>query len=283
MTSDADLLQVSGLSVAANTVQGRIELLRDVDLRVAAGDRVGLIGESGSGKTTLARAIIGLLDANLEVSAGTVELDGRRIVAPGEPYAPGVRGAEIGMVFQSALASLNPFRRLRSQLREILKVHRPELDRAAADEEMERLVERMGVKDIERVLGSYPHQVSGGQRQRVSIAVALAPSPRMLIADECTSALDVSAQAQTIDLLRDVTGEDRGLLFVTHDLMLAGELCNRVVVMYRGVVVESGPTEAVLHDPQHPYTQRLLAAIPEWRPRTGSWPPPLAAVGEPVR
>lgn len=273
------LLNIHELEVGAATRNGMIEILKGVNLRLDPGDRLGLIGESGSGKTTLVRALIGLLDANMRVTGGSVDiLDGQPLLNSGTDSTHMFRGRHIGVVFQSALTSLHPLRRLGKQFDEVVALHQPGLKSKARRALATDLLLEMGIQQTERVLNSYPHEVSGGQRQRVAIALALASDPEIVIADECTSALDVRTQDQVVKLFSRVIGQDRGLLFVTHDLALASQICNKFVVLERGTVVEAGSAADVLFAPQHEYTKSLLKSIPPWAARTGTWPPRATAV-----
>jgi ABC-type dipeptide/oligopeptide/nickel transport system ATPase component len=173
------------------------------------------------------------------------------------------------VIFQSAAATLNPLLRIGTQLKQVLKANRPDLSSSDVDDRMRRVLTRMGFTDPDRILRAYPHHLSGGMRQRASIAIAVAPEPDVIIADECTSALDVLVQADVIDLLRELVDElDTAMLFVTHDLMLAADLCTHVSVMRHGKVVESGPAAAIMRAPQHEYTRALLDAVPAWVPST---------------
>lgn len=268
----APVLGIDKLTVRAATSGGPLTLLDDVCVTADEGEIVGLIGESGSGKTTTVRAVLGLLDPNVTVAAGTVDVLGRRVCAPGIGDFRWVRGRHAGMVFQGASSSLDPLMKVRGQLREVVRTHLPQLGRAERDQRIADVVRRMGFTDVDRVLNSYPHQLSGGQRQRVAIALAVVTGPELLIADECTSALDVTTQAEVITLLRSLTRGDRfgapghrmAMVFVTHDLMLARELCTRIVVMYKGRIVETGPAQDVVQRPRHDYTKALLDAIPQW-------------------
>ena len=260
-----EVLQVRDLKLRAHTPSGELVLLDDVQLELRQGEILGVVGESGSGKTSLVRTLIGMLAGNVEVVDGRVEVQGELVMAPGVDRAAQVRGSQIGTVFQDASRSLNPLLKVRTQLREVLKRHRPELSRQEAHAQMVRVLQRMQITDAERVIASYPHQLSGGMRQRVAIAIAVIASPALVLADECTSALDVTTQAEVVSLFRDlVSGSGIALVFVTHDLLLASDLCDRVAVMYGGQVVESGPTERVLRNPRHPYTAGLLSAAPSW-------------------
>jgi oligopeptide/dipeptide ABC transporter ATP-binding protein len=255
---------VSDLTIDASTATGDVRLLESVDLELHEGEILGLIGESGSGKTTAARAMIGLLERNVRVSSGRLQLGDRTVLADGVERFDEVRGREIGMVFQSATMSLDPLMKIGKQLREVLRTHE-----SITDEEVQRRLEevltKMGFVELSRVLDSYPHQLSGGQRQRVAIALAVVTRPSVVIADECTSALDVTTQAEVIKLLRSLTDDhSTAMLFVTHDLMLAWEICTRIAVMYGGQIMEVGPADQIVNQPQHPYTKALLAAVPSW-------------------
>ena len=259
------VLNIEGLRVEARTSLGTQVLLDDVNLRVERGEILGLVGESGSGKTTLARSLMGLLDRNLEVNGGSISFLGEKIVAPGLDRTNTVRGSHAGMIFQDAGRSLNPLIRVKTQMREVLRRHRPDVPKSEIVHRMEDLLSRMGVKEPTRVLNSYPHQLSGGQRQRVAIAIAVVTEPELVIADECTTALDVTTQAEVVGLLRKLVREgNTSLVFVTHDLLLASELCDRIMVMYASQTVELGGVDDVLSKPVHPYTKALLASVPSW-------------------
>jgi oligopeptide/dipeptide ABC transporter ATP-binding protein len=259
------LLSVRDLSVSFGAGASRILAVDDFGLDLHAGEVIGVIGESGSGKTTAVRALIGLLPTAAKVTSGTIDFAGQRVFGHGPNRLQSIRGDGIGMVFQSASASINPLFTIGYQLREIWRAHRDW--HASANGELAELLRRLGLKDAERVMRSYPHQLSGGMLQRAAIALAVAVSPTVVIADECTSALDVTTQIEVIDVLRTLVGERRGLIYVTHDLQLASELCTKLIVMYAGKVVETGVTGAVLASPRHPYTRALLAAVPTWGPR----------------
>ncbi|GII78544.1 ABC transporter ATP-binding protein [Sphaerisporangium rufum] len=263
------VLELRGLTIEAATAGGRHVLADGVDLSLAAGETLGLIGESGSGKTTTVRSVLGLLDRNVAVSAGEVRVLGELIQAPGVQAAGRVRGRHVGMVFQGASSSLDPLMTVRRQLREVARTHLPRLSRAERDARIAGVIARMGFTEVDRVLDSFPHQLSGGMRQRIAIALAVVTEPEVLITDECTSALDVTTQAEVVGLLASLTaassrGTGMGMVFVTHDLMLAGEICDRIAVMYAGQIVEVGAARELITAPRHPYTRALLAAIPRW-------------------
>lgn len=260
-----DLLALDGLSITAKLDSGDLRLVSDVDLVIGKGQIVGVVGESGSGKTTLARAVVGLLDRNVRVETGAIRLGADEIVTPTTNRTAEVRGSAVGMVFQDASRSLNPLMKVRGHLAEVLRRHVPDITKAEVDRRSIEVLEQMRITDAPRVLDSYPHQLSGGLRQRVAIGLAVVTRPSLVIADECTTALDVTTQTKVVELFRQIVDElGIGLLFVTHDLMLASDLCDRIVVMSQGRVVEQGPVDDVLENPHEDYTRRLLAAIPSW-------------------
>ncbi|MFS3126794.1 ABC transporter ATP-binding protein [Nocardioides sp. Bht2] len=264
-SENRSLLEIEDLTIRASLRLGEITLLNNVSLTLAPGEVIGLVGESGSGKTTLARAVLGLLEKNVWVADGSIAVCGETVSTPTLNRTAGIRGQQVGMVFQDASRSLNPLIRVRRQLAEVLVRHVPGITKDQIKERSARVLERMRIADPDRVLDSYPHQLSGGLRQRVAIALAVVTEPAVIVADECTTALDVTTQAEVVVLLRGLAADlGVGLLFVTHDLMLASDLCDRIAVMYRGEIVEFGDVEHVLKNPSVDYTQRLLAAVPRW-------------------
>ncbi|GAB3595630.1 ABC transporter ATP-binding protein [Microbacterium tumbae] len=259
MSSDVDALRVEDLSIAYG---GAAPSVIDVSLRVRTGEIVGVIGESGSGKSSVALAMMGLLPDSAEVTAKTMSVTDIEMKDAGEREWAAVRGVRASMVFQEPMSALNPCMRIGAQIAEVLLIHGVADKRAARRRALD-ILRLVRMPDAERRMNYYPHQLSGGQRQRVVIAIAVAADPTLLVADEPTTALDVTVQAQILDLirtLRDETG--MGVLFISHDLGVIGQLCERVAVMYRGRIVESGRTQRVLTDPQHPYTRALLESIP---------------------
>jgi peptide/nickel transport system ATP-binding protein len=251
-------LHVQDLSVFA----GEKTLVDSLSFRIAAGERVGLIGESGSGKSITSLAVMGLLPDTVRAT-GTVRVAGdeRNIVDLDERAAARLRGSEMAMVFQEPMTALNPLMRVGAQIAEAMTIHRTQPTKAAAAARAVELLADVGLPSPAETAKAYPHQLSGGQRQRVVLAIALANDPALLVADEPTTALDVTVQKQVLDLvLRTVTQRGTGLLFITHDLAVVGETCERVLVMNKGVVVEEGPIDQVFTRPQHPYTRGLLAA-----------------------
>jgi peptide/nickel transport system ATP-binding protein len=242
------LLAVEGLTVDI----GGVRAVSSVSFELERGERVGLIGESGSGKSMTALALIGLLPDEARVT-GRVEFDGRDVVRMAERDRCRLRGDRIGMIFQEPMTALNPTMRVGRQVAEVLALHGRRGD-------VLELLRRVEFRDPQRIAASYPHQLSGGQRQRILCAIAVACSPALVLADEPTTALDVTVQAQVLALLgRLVADEGAALLLISHDLALVGGMCERLLVMYRGEIVEEGPSEILLSSPQHPYTKGLLA------------------------
>jgi len=249
------LLRVRDLRI---TVAGGAEAVRGVSFDVAPGEAVGLVGESGSGKTLTCRAVLGVLAPGCAVAGGSVEFDGRELTGLSRKEWTALRGTGIAAVFQDPASYLNPSLTVGGQLAEVLRVKRG-LGRRAARERALELLTSMELRDPARVYGQYPHELSGGMLQRVLIAVAVSCEPRLLIADEATTALDVTVQAEVLELLNRLRAE-RGLsvVLVSHDLAVVAETCDRVAVLYHGEIVETGPTAEVLAAPRHPYTRELL-------------------------
>jgi peptide/nickel transport system ATP-binding protein len=259
MDRDVDALHVEGLSIAYG---GAAPSVQDVSLRVGPGEIVGVIGESGSGKSSIALAMMGLLPDSATVTASRLDVAGTDMQGATERDWSTLRGSRASMVFQEPMSALNPCMRIGAQIAEVLRIHGVADKRTARARALE-ILHLVRMPDAERRLGYYPHQLSGGQRQRVVIAIAVAAGPTLLVADEPTTALDVTVQAQILELLRTLRDETgMGVLFISHDLGVVGQLCERVAVMYRGRIVETGRAERVLADPQHPYTKALLESIP---------------------
>jgi peptide/nickel transport system ATP-binding protein len=257
-------LSVENLSVTLPTDKGPASVVRNLSFRVKQGGTLGIVGESGCGKSMTALATMRLLPDGAQVS-GRVLLQGEELLALDEPAMCAIRGSRIGMVFQEPMTALNPAHTVGHQVAEGLRVH-GRMNSAEAWSEAARLLDLVGIPNAKLRLSDHPHQFSGGQRQRVVIAIALSCRPAMLIADEPTTALDVTVQAQILDLLdRLVTDLDMGLLLISHDLGVIGRLCDDVVVMYAGEAIEQGTTEAVFSRPAHPYTRGLFGALPEAR------------------
>jgi oligopeptide/dipeptide ABC transporter ATP-binding protein len=281
VTAPAPLLSVRDLTVAF--AGGGLPVLEGVSFDLAPGEVLGLVGESGSGKSMTALAVMGLLPAGGRVTAGSAVFEGQDLATLPERRLARLRGARLAMVFQEPTTSLNPVFTVGEQIAEVLRRHR-RLDRRAARREAAALLARVEIPAAERRLDDYPHQLSGGQRQRVMIAIALACRPRLLIADEPTTALDATVQAGILDLLRGLRADlGMAVLLITHDLGVVAEFADRVAVLYAGRVVETAPAAAALGAPAHPYTAALLAAIPRLggaltplRSIPGAVPPPWA-------
>ncbi|GJD70312.1 ABC transporter ATP-binding protein [Methylobacterium gnaphalii] len=259
------LLSVDDLSVAFRSSEGETLAVDRVSFTIAAGETLALVGESGSGKSVTALSILRLLDGAAHHPGGRIVFKGRDLLQLPERELRKVRGADITMVFQEPMTSLNPLHTIQRQIGEVLQLHRGLTGRKARARILE-LLDLVGIRDAERRLGAYPHELSGGQRQRVMIAMALACEPDLLVADEPTTALDVTVQAQILTLLADLQKRlGMAMLFITHDLGIVRRIATSVCVMLRGRIVEAGPVAEVFDRPQHEYTQRLLASEPTGR------------------
>jgi len=255
------LLEVDNLEVSFRTPEGELRAVNGLSLEVGAGEALGVVGESGSGKSQTAMAIMGLLARNATVR-GRIRFDGQDLLGLKPAQMNRIRGAQIGMVFQDPMTSLNPYLTVGTQMAEVLVQHRG-MNQVAGLAESARMLEAVRIPDAARRLSQYPHELSGGMRQRVMIAMTLLCRPRLLIADEPTTALDVTVQAQILDLLGELRREfGVAVMLITHDLGIVGELCERTLVMYAGQLMESGPTAQLLSRPGHPYTRGLLDSRP---------------------
>jgi len=261
VTSDA-LLRVERLTTVFDTAAGSVAAVDDVSFEIGAGETLGLVGESGSGKSVTALSIMRLVEPPGRIAGGRLLFKGRDLMSLGEREMQGIRGAAIALVFQEPMTALNPVFTIGDQISETLIVHGLAARREARARAIE-LLDAVRIPDAAARVRDYPHQLSGGMRQRVMIAIALACRPSLVIADEPTTALDVTIQAQILDLLRDMRAKfGLSILLITHDLGVVAEMADRVAVMYAGRVVETGPVRAILRSPQHPYTRGLLASIP---------------------
>jgi len=277
-TPAAPLLTVADLRVTLTTPRGPADALRGVGFELARGETLGLIGESGCGKSMTAMAVMGLLPTGAQVG-GSIRLNGQELVGLGDDAMCRIRGNRIGMVFQEPMTALNPLHTIGTQIAEPLLLHKG-LTRSAARAEALRLLERVQLPNAAQRLDAYPHQLSGGQRQRVTIAIALACGPDLLIADEPTTALDVTIQAEILALINELVRDSgMALLMISHDLGVMAQLVSRLLVMYGGTVVESGPTAEVFAHLAHPYTRGLFAARPRLgAPRVAGRKPRLATI-----
>jgi peptide/nickel transport system ATP-binding protein/oligopeptide transport system ATP-binding protein len=256
------LLEVQDLRVSFRTEDGVVQAVDGVSFEIDRGEVVAIVGESGSGKSVTAMTLMGLTRGPNTRFEGRALFEGKDVVGASEEELRRIRGAEIAMVFQDPLSSLDPVYRVGDQIVEQIRVHDKDISKGAALDRAAELMERVGIPRAKDRLRSYPHEFSGGMRQRVMIAMALSCSPKLLIADEPTTALDVTIQAQILDELRKLRTEtDAGIILVTHDLGVVADIADRIVVMYAGRVVEQGTLDEIFYDPQHPYTWGLLGSI----------------------
>jgi oligopeptide/dipeptide ABC transporter ATP-binding protein len=256
------LLSVEDLRVEFWTRRGTVHAVNGVSFDIAAGETLGIVGESGCGKSVTSLAILGILPRAGRVTGGRAVFEGEDLIGRPDRELRKIRGKEIAMIFQDPMTSLNPVLTVGRQIRESIETHF-DLDRKEAEKRVVELLDQVGIPEAKRRARDYPHQFSGGMRQRAMIAMALACEPKLLIADEPTTALDVTIQAQILDLLRALVAErDTALVMITHDLGVVAGMCERVHVMYGGMVMETGPAEDVFRSPRHPYTLGLLQSVP---------------------
>jgi len=262
--SENSLLEIANLTVTFDLQAGnRITVLNDVSLSVERGETLGVVGESGCGKSTLALAIMRLVRPPTgRIASGKIMLDGEDLAAFDEREMRKRRGVDLGMIFQEPLTSLNPVYSVGEQIAEVLRRHRG-MSRPDARARALEILRLLKIPDPEHKLDAYPHELSGGMRQRVMIAIALACEPKLMIADEPTTALDVTVQAQIFDLLREIRPPSSAMILITHDFGAVAEMAQRVVVMYAGHCIEQGTVREVITNPAHPYTQGLLACVPD--------------------
>jgi peptide/nickel transport system ATP-binding protein/oligopeptide transport system ATP-binding protein len=280
------LLSVADLRVGFATEAGRLQAVDGVSFDLAAGEVLAIVGESGSGKSVTAQTILGLTRSPNALIDGSVRLGDTELVEAGETELRKVRGERIGMVFQDPMTSFNPVYRIGDQIVEAIRAHRGGVDAAAGRARAVELLDSVGIPDAERRVDDYPHEFSGGMRQRAMIAMALALEPEVLIADEPTTALDVTIQAQILRLLESLNRErELATILITHDLGVVAEVADRVLVMYAGRVVEEGTLDEIFYDPQHPYTWGLLGSLsrldrprPRRLPQIGGVPPSLISL-----
>lgn len=278
----SELLQVNNLSVSFFTRVGEVQAVRDVNFHVNAGEVLAIVGESGCGKSVLCKSIMKLLPQTAKIKSGTVIADGINITDCTERDMCTLRGKLFSMIFQDPMTSLNPTMSIGAQITEAVLAHNPKLGRADVHKRVIELMELVGISRAEERMQLYPHSFSGGMRQRVVMAIALAGEPQILFADEPTTSLDVTIQAQILDLLRDIQKRlGTATVFVTHDLGVVARIADRVAVMYAGKIVETGTVEEIFYDPRHPYTWGLLRSMPmlsrgkETLPQLPGMPPSL--------
>lgn len=257
------LLEIHDLILSFTSQDKILTALRGVDLRMSQGETVCLVGESGSGKSLTALSILKLLSPNARIEGGSVHFQGKDLLTLNEHELRKLRGNEISFIFQEPMISLNPVLTIGSQIFEAIHLHRNQKKNEIADTAIE-LLEKVGISDPQKRLGNYPHELSGGMLQRVMIAMALASKPKLLIADEPTTALDVTIQAQILTLLRDLVDvENMSLLLITHDLGVVAEMADYIAIMYAGRIIEAGPAVNVFQKSRHPYTRALFSSSPE--------------------
>ena len=258
------LLHIKDLRLGFKTLAGQVDVLHGIDLDIAAGEKIALVGESGSGKSVTARIVLGLLQETRTARInGTVQFDGQDINSMSARDRATLRGTEMSIIFQDPTSSLNPMFTIGNQFTEVLRRRDPKLSKADSHVRATTLLDEVAIPDPARVLRAYPFQLSGGINQRVMIAMALANKPKLLLADEPGTALDVSVQAQTLTLMRDMVVQNgTSVLFISHNLGVVREFADRIYVIYRGNIVEDGPTDALFANPQHAYTRALMSAVP---------------------
>ena len=256
------ILSIENLRIHFETFAGEVQAIRGVNLKLEKGETLALVGESGSGKSVTAKSVMKLLSNNAIVKEGTITFKGENILEKSERDMQSIRGKEIAMVFQDPMTSLDPTMKIGKQITEVIIKHE-KASKEEADKRAEELLELVGIPNAKERMKQYPHQFSGGQRQRIVIAIALACNPDVLIADEPTTALDVTIQAQILELLKELQQQfQMAIIFITHDLGVVANVADRVAVMYAGKVVEVGTADEVFYNPQHPYTWGLLRSMP---------------------
>ncbi|MCF7647211.1 ABC transporter ATP-binding protein [Bacillus subtilis] len=263
MTNSLNALKISNLRTSFFTRAGEACAVNGINLTVGKGEIVGLVGESGSGKTVTGFSIMGLIDEPGRIVEGSIELNGEDLVKASSKRLAALRGDRLAMIFQDPMMTLNPVMRIDEQMMETILIHH-KVSKKEARIRSQKALEAVGIPSAADRLKAYPHELSGGMRQRVAIAIALINNPDVIIADEPTTALDVTIQAQILYLVRDLArNHDTGLIWVTHDLGVAAEIANRIAVMYAGRIVEQGPANEILDRPRHPYTEGLIRSLPE--------------------
>lgn len=262
-SNNETLLSVNNLEVSFFTYAGEVKAVRDISYELKHGEVIGIVGESGSGKSVSSYGLMGIIPEPGKIIGGNIIFDGKDITAMPEKEMVKLRGKDIGMIFQDPMTSLNPVYTVGNQIDESLKKH-TDLNKKQRKERMIELFTLVGINQPEERIHQYPHEFSGGMRQRVMIAMALACNPKLLIADEPTTALDVTIQAQIIELMKELKDKiNMSIIFITHDLGVVSEICDKVIVMYAGNIVESGNIDDIFYQPKHPYTLGLLKSVPK--------------------
>lgn len=260
-----NLLEVNGVKTYFHTFKGTVKAVDDVSFNLKQEEILGIVGESGGGKSVLGFSILRLIESPGKIEAGEIIFEGKNLLNLREGQMQEVRGNSISMIFQDPMTSLNPLYTIGDQIEETLRLHQKELSETQRKNKVIELLKSVGIPDPENRVNDYPHQFSGGMRQRVIIAIALATQPKLIIADEPTTALDVTVQAQIVKLLVELVEKNRSsLIFITHDLSLVSQIADRILVMYCGKMVECAPVKDIIENPAHPYTQGLIASIPSF-------------------
>ena len=263
MEDNKNLVEVKNLEVSFFTYAGEVKAVRGISYNLKPGEVMGIVGESGSGKSVSSYGLMGIIPEPGKVIGGQILFEGRDVTAMSEKELLKIRGKEISMIFQDPMTSLNPLFTIGNQIEESLRKH-TSLDKDQRQKRMVELLTLVGINQPEKRLKQYPHEFSGGMRQRVMIAMALACDPKLLIADEPTTALDVTIQAQILELLKELKDKiHMGIVFITHDLGVVSDICDSISVMYAGTIVESGSSDQIFYEPRHPYTWGLLASVPK--------------------
>lgn len=258
------ILSVENLAVSFRTINGLVHAVRGVSFDLKKGETVAIVGESGSGKSVSTKAVLGILPGNAVVESGEINYAGQNLLALKKKELYKIRGSRIGLIFQDPLSALDPIMKIGKQITETIKLDEPHLSRKELRQKAVALMESVGIPDAERRFDQFPFQFSGGMRQRIVIAIALARNPEILICDEPTTALDVTVQARILELINQIKKErNLSVIFITHDMGVVANMADRINVMYAGKIVEKGTTEEVFMEPAHPYTQALLAAMPD--------------------
>ncbi|WP_409227785.1 ABC transporter ATP-binding protein [Gudongella sp. SC589] len=256
------ILEVNGLKTSFYTHVGEVQAVRGIDFKLKSGDVMGIVGESGSGKSVTARSVMKLIEHPGVIKEGSIIFDGKDITEYSDQKMSNIRGNDMAMIFQDPMTSLNPVFRIENQMTEVIRRHQKVSHKEAKEKAIEML-HLVGIPEPAKRIRSYPHEFSGGMRQRVMIAMALSCNPKLLIADEPTTALDVTIQAQILDIMRDISTKlDTAIILITHDLGVIAETCKDLVVMYGGMPMEKGSVEDIFEIPQHPYTRGLLKSVP---------------------